>query len=89
MQNLDAKNDALYGKFVESLKSDDEAQVKLALAEMCSGLAQSVLDDAKELAGERDAAILAQRGVRQLTTPERNYYQAVIEAMKSDIPVRR
>lgn len=86
MQNLDAKNDALYGRFVESLKSDDEAQVKLALAEMCSGLAQSVLDDAKELAGERDAAILAQRGVRQLTTPERNYYQAVIEAMKSDNP---
>lgn len=86
MMNLDARNNTLYSNFVESLKSDNEATVKAAVAEMMNGVAQQVLTEAKELAGEQDAAILAQRGVRQLTGAERNYYQAVITAMKAENP---
>ena len=62
MMNLDARNNTLYSNFVESLKSDNEATVKAAVAEMMNGVAQQVLSEAKELAGEQDAAVLAQIG---------------------------
>lgn len=39
-----------------------------------------------ELQQEMDSRILTARGVRQLTSEERNYYQKVSEAMKSEDP---
>ena len=46
----------------------------------------NVLEQAKEMLTEQDAAILAQRGVRQLTSKERQYYEKIIEAMRSGNP---
>lgn len=39
-----------------------------------------------ELTQEMDSRVLTARGVRQLTSEERNYYQKVAEAMRSDNP---
>lgn len=40
----------------------------------------------KEMLVEQDATILAQRGVRQLTSKEKQYYEKIIEAMRSTDP---
>lgn len=85
MKNFDVKNQ-VFTDFVQALKSDDEGKVSLALVALAQKIGEDVLADARQLAGEQDAAILAQRGVRQLTAPERAYYQAVIEAMRSAAP---
>lgn len=85
MRNYD-ENRKVVDEFVQALKGDDEARVREAMAAMANDIQQSVLRDAEQLAGEKDAAVLAARGVRTLTTKERAWYSGVIDAMKSDSP---
>lgn len=49
-------------------------------------LQQSYEDQVNGLRQDLDSRILSARGVRQLTTQERNYYQKVITAMKASDP---
>lgn len=64
---------------------DDEAFTK-AFEEFQENLQQLVLLEARELVESVDANILASRGVRQLTSEERNYFSKVSEAMRSSNP---
>ncbi len=75
-------------KFNEALKSEDTAQVAQAFADMAENIQSEVLERAKDAAAieQMDAAALAARGLRQLTSAEKKYYEAVITAMKSDSP---
>lgn len=67
-------------------KNDTEAFAK-AMDDMfqCIGeeIRQEYDDKIKQLEGEADSKILASRGVRQLTSTERKYYQKLGEAMKA------
>lgn len=75
-------------KFNEALKSEDAEQVAQAFADMAEQIQQEVLERAKDTVAveQMDAAALAARGLRQLTSSEKKYYEAVITAMKSDSP---
>lgn len=77
-------------KFVEkmnqAIKDDDAQAFSEAFSELCQKIEDNVLEQARELLTEQDAAVLAQRGVRQLTSKEKEYYEKVIEAMKSPNP---
>lgn len=85
MKNLDQQKQPI-ADFVCALQGDDPARVQTAMEGVAEGIAQRVLGEARALAGERDARVLAQRGVRQLTSAETAYYQAVMEAMRSNNP---
>lgn len=91
MKSKDVKEltrEELAQKFNEALKSEDTAQVAQAFVDMAENIQSEVLERAKDAAAvERmDAAALAARGLRQLTSAEKKYYEAVITAMKSDSP---
>lgn len=75
-------------QFKTALESGDEAQVAQAFADMADNIQQAVLEQAKDAAAvdQMDAAALAARGLRQLTSDEKKYYEKVISAMKSDNP---
>lgn len=75
-------------EFNEALKSEDTAKVAQAFADMAENIQQEVLERAKDAAAveQMDAAALAARGLRQITSEERRYYEAVITAMKSSDP---
>ncbi|MDE7445893.1 MAG: phage major capsid protein [Lachnospiraceae bacterium] len=75
-------------KFNTALESGDAAQVSQALADMAENIQSEILECAKDAMAveQMDAAALAARGLRQLTSGERKYYEAVINAMKSDNP---
>lgn len=70
----------------EAFATDDATQVEEAI----EGLRLSILDDVteqyKEAVASNDAAVLAQRGFRQLTASETKYYEGVINALKSRNP---
>ncbi len=66
-------------------ENDSEAFSK-AYLELCQDIEENVLEQAKELVNQSDMNVLAQRGVRQLTSAEREYYEKVIDAMKSSDP---
>lgn len=74
--------------FNEALKSEDTAQVAQAFADMAENIQQEVLERAKDAAAveQMDAAALAARGLRQITSEEKRYYEALITAMKSSDP---
>ena len=53
---------------------------------ICELIEKDVLEKAQELAGVHDQQVLASRGVRQLTSKEKKYYEKLIEAFKSENP---
>lgn len=73
-------------KMNQAIKDDDAQAFSTAFTELCQKLEENVLEQAKELMAEQDTTILAQRGVRQLTSKEKEYYEKVIDAMKSSNP---
>lgn len=70
----------------EAVKNNDTEAFAAAFSEFAEAIQEAVLKDARSLIEANDAAILAQRGVRQLTSEETTYYNKVIEAMRSKDP---
>nr|DAM20935.1 MAG TPA: major capsid protein [Caudoviricetes sp.] len=75
-------------KFNEALKTNDPEQVAQAMADMADGIQTEILEKAQSMAAvdQLDAQALASRGLRQLTSSEKKYYEKLIDAMKSDDP---
>ncbi|MBD5549480.1 MAG: phage major capsid protein [Lachnospiraceae bacterium] len=73
-------------KMNQAIRDDDAKAFSESFIELCQKIEENVLEQAKELMAEQDAAILAQRGVRQLTSKEKAYYEKIIEAMRSTDP---
>lgn len=91
MRNKDVEQltrEQLAQKFNEALKTEDTEQVAQAMAEMAAGIEEEILQRAKDVAAveQLDAQAMAARGLRQLTSEEKKYYEAVIGAMKSENP---
>ena len=80
-------NDKQYSqKLVDAMKSGDEKEIQQAWEGLHDSIAAKVLEDAAELRESNDAAVLAQRGYRQLTSKETKWYQKAIAALKSENP---
>nr|DAE98734.1 MAG TPA: major capsid protein [Caudoviricetes sp.] len=78
--------DAIRASMQEALKNNDTDGFYAAMDEMILSIEQAVRADNDAYRSEQDTRILAERGVRQLTSAERKYYNKVIEAMRSTDP---
>ena len=86
MKSKDVIKAELQQKFEAAMKSENPAAITEALTNFAMGIQQDVLDDFKVYQKTNDISILAKRGIRQLTTDERNFYDSWIKAGKSDNP---
>ena len=89
MRSLDLTNQKMIDArqaFMDALAKNDKDALMDAMQQMMDAHAQQLMADYQDLRQETDLRILAQRGVRQLTSEERKYYQKVVEAMKSPDP---
>ena len=73
-------------KIVEAMKGGNDEEIKQAWQEFHNSVAEQVKADFKELQESNEAAVLAQRGYRQLTSKETKWYQKVIDALRSKDP---
>ena len=73
-------------KMQKALAENDTNAFTEAFGEMLGQIEQSIRQDYAELAGEADVKVLAARGVRQLTSEEKKYYQKLADAMRYDNP---
>lgn len=73
-------------QLVTAMQSGDENAMKEAWAGLHASIAEQVKADFEDLQESHDAAVLAQRGYRQLTSKETKWYQKVISALKSNDP---
>jgi len=89
MKNLDILNQKkmeILQKINQAVKDGNEEAFALAFNEFSELLQEAVLAEAKGLVHAADSHVLAGRGVRALTSTETEYYQKLIEAMKSSNP---
>lgn len=73
-------------KLKQSLESGDTEAFSETFVEFMSSIEQAVIREAKGIVAVHDSDILSARGVRQLTSKEREFYQKTIEAMQSAAP---
>ena len=69
-----------------ALKEGNTEAYLNAFDEICDSIAQDIRAEFEQSRNEQDAKILAERGVRQLTSAEKTYYSKVIDAMRSADP---
>lgn len=74
----------------EAIQTGDKDALAKSWNAFCNNIQQQVIKENEEYLklqqSGADAAILASRGIRQLTSEETAYYQKVIDAMKSSTP---
>ena len=73
-------------KMNEAIEKNDADAFAAAFEELSMNIQESILNEVEQQRQADNVAILNGRGVRQLTSDETKYYQAVIEAMKSSNP---
>ncbi len=85
----DLKNQTLMDlrqKLQEAMRANDQEAFTQAFEGVLQYYASRNLEDFQMLREETDSRVLAQRGVRQLTAKEKDYYQKLGDAMKSADP---
>ena len=68
---------------INAMRAEDTEAYQTAFEKMADVIAQNVLAEARQ---SNDTTILAQRGVRQLTSEEKKFYEAWRNAVKSGNP---
>lgn len=86
MKSKDVIKQELHERFAAALKGENPDQITDALTEFATDLQQDVLADYKAYQQTQDAAILAKRGIRQLTQQEKTFYTALAKAAASGDP---
>jgi len=72
----------------DAAKSGDTESFENGIQEMFASIHDDIVAQATAMKDTADAAILAQRGVRQLTTEENEFYNTLIDAMKTTGDIR-
>lgn len=83
---IEQRKNEIKQRLNQALKEGNEENFAQAFTEFADDLQQSVIQEAQGIVANVDRQVLATRGVRQLTSEENNYFQKVIEAMKSADP---
>lgn len=73
-------------KINQAMKDNNEEAFAQAFTEFTENIQEAVMMEAKGLIQAADSTVLAGRGARALTSEENKYYEAVIEAMRSENP---
>lgn len=83
IKNLDLgnENNEIRATLVSALKENNNEKVTEALVRMAEGIQENLINEARSMVNTElnDIAILDRRGVAQLTSEERKYYNEVIE----------
>lgn len=89
MKNLDLvqqQRNEILGRMSQAISDNNTEAYAQAFNDLASSIQEAVQTEYEQAVQSNDTNILAQRGIRQLTSEEKTYYQSVIDAMKSSNP---
>lgn len=86
MKSKDLIQQELKASLATAFASTDENAIAQAFATFADNFQQNIVEEAKAFQATADMEILAQRGVRQLTAQETNFYKGIIAAASSANP---
>lgn len=84
--NLNGKASEAAKQLAQAFQGEDAAALEAAFAAYQQEVADDLADQFREAMESHDEQVLAQRGFPQLTQRETKYFEAVIDALKSDNP---
>lgn len=73
-------------KMNKAIAENDPDAFAAAFEELSLNIQENIMAEVDLIRQQNDTAVLASRGTRQLTSEEKNYYEKVIDAMKSANP---
>lgn len=79
-------NQAVAATMAAAMRSDDVEAQEAAWQQFHAQLAEQLMEDFEEVKQSNNAAILVNRGYRQLTTQETSWYQKLIDVLGSSNP---
>ena len=83
---INSKKTEIQAAMQKALQNNDAEGAAAAFDQMLEYVADTVRQDYEDLRNEQDSRALTARGVRQLTSEETKYYQALGEAMRAKNP---
>jgi hypothetical protein len=89
MRNLDLvqqQRAEILQRMSQSITDNNPEAYSQAFNELATSIQETVMAEYEQAIQSNDSGVLAQRGVRQLTSEENKYYQALINAMKQGNP---
>lgn len=89
MRNLDlvqSERNEILQRMSQAIADGNTESYSQAFNDLAMSIQNAVVGEYEQAVSTTDVNVLAQRGVRQLTSDENKYYQAVIDAMKSPNP---
>lgn len=90
MLRTDNQREEIRAKMAQALKDNDSEAYAAAFDQMADAITNTIREEMDsriaEQTAEQDNKVLASRGVRQLTSAERDYYNAFLEAVRSSKP---
>ena len=84
LDKIEQRKIEIANNLAQSIRDNDEAAAQQAMKDLSEHITSQVMAKAEALAGVTDTAVLASRGVRQLTTKETEYYNKLISAAKQE-----
>lgn len=86
MKNKDALNQEqleIAQRISDAAKAGDTEAFNEGLKDLFMNISEEILAQAAQMRGAADVAVMAQRGIRQLTTEETQFYNALSDAIKA------
>lgn len=86
MDKINERKTKIAAQLSAAIKANDETAMQAAMTDFAKFVAENITEQFTESASVVDSAILAGRGIRQLTSKERAYYEKMIAAGKAENP---
>lgn len=83
---IQQERSAIMQRMTEATQNNDTEAFSQAFGDLADSIQQALSGEFREMQAQQDANVLAARGCRTLTSQEKQYYESVLEAMKSSVP---
>ena len=85
LDNINQRKTEIMNALASAVRSNDETAMQQAMTDWQNYLSESILAEANGILGATDSNILASRGVRQLTSKEKKFYESLIASARQEV----
>lgn len=85
LDNINQRKTEIMNALASAVRSNDETAMQQAMTDWQNYLSESIIAEANGILGAADSNILAGRGVRQLTSKEKKFYESFITSARQEV----
>ena len=85
LDNINQRKTEIMNALASAVRGNDETAMQQAMTDWQNYLSESIIAEANGILGAADSNILAGRGVRQLTSKEKKFYESFIAGARQEV----